>query len=163
MQAIALVLTIFVIVLSAPTKAQTLLSSHQNWRGFTVQKDGQKVCYIASMPTKKEGNYSKRGEPYLMVTHISNNTDEVSASSGYPYQEGKDVKLNFGQTSIDLFSKGEVAWTYDREADKKTVKEMIRGTDAVVRGTSWKGTYSKDTYSLIGFTDAHRAMKQACK
>jgi hypothetical protein len=154
---------IFVLVLSGPTKAQQLVSSHGAWRVFTLERDGKSLCYIASMPAKKEGNYSKRGEPYLMVTHISGNTDEISASAGYPFKEGDDAKLGFGQTNFDLFTKGELAWAYDRDGDKKVVKEMIRGSEAVLRGTSWKGTWSKDTYSLKGFTDAHRAMKQACQ
>jgi hypothetical protein len=31
-----------------------------------------------------------------------------------------------------------------------------------VRGTSTKGTYSLDTYSLLGFTAAYQAMTDAC-
>jgi hypothetical protein len=39
---------------------------------------------------------------------------------------------------------------------------MKRGTDMTVRGTSVKNTYSLDTYSLLGFTAAYKAMIDAC-
>jgi hypothetical protein len=32
-----------------------------------------------------------------------------------------------------------------------------------VRGTSAKGTFSVDTYSLLGFTAAYQAMTDACR
>lgn len=130
---------------------------------FQAEKSGQVLCYIGSLPVKKEGNYSKRGDAYLLVTHKGGNQDEVSVSSGYPYKENQAVKLQIGQRSFDLFSKGELAWAYNAGMDKAMVKEMIRGNKLVVRGTSWKGTTSKDTYSLKGFTDAHRRMKQLCQ
>ena len=143
--------------------AQQLVESHGDWRVFTANQNGGAVCYIASVPTKKEGNYTKRGKAYVLVTHVNGNQDEISVSSGYPYKEGHDVALQFGQTKHALFTKDEIAWAYDAAADKAIVKEMIRGNELVVRGTSWKGTFSKDTYSLSGFTDAHRKMKQLCE
>lgn len=147
-------------VMALPKLAQ----SFGDWRVFFVeQQDGDRLCYIGSLPVKKEGNYSKRGDAYVLVTDKGGNRDEVSVSSGYPYKENQDVKLQIGQRSFDLFGKGEMAWAYDTKADMEIVKELIRGADLVVRGTSWKGTSSKDTYSLTGFTDAHRAMKQLCQ
>lgn len=152
-----------VVLLLAPgVQAQQLIASHGDWRVFTIEQNGDTICYIASLPVKKEGNYSKRDEPYLLVTHKRGPQDEVSVSSGYPYKKRKDVKLSFGQKSFELFVKDELAWAYDEAADRAIVKEMIRGSTVAVHGTSWKGTTSKDTYSLKGFTDAHRDMKRLC-
>jgi hypothetical protein len=39
---------------------------------------------------------------------------------------------------------------------------MIRGLEMVVRGTSSRGTATKDTYSLRGFTAAYEAARDAC-
>jgi hypothetical protein len=149
----------FMLYASSAAAAPLLVETHEAWRVFQAGN----VCYIASLPVKKEGNYSKRGEAYVLVTHKSGNLDEVSVTSGYPYKENHDVKLQIGQRSFDLFSKGELAWAYNAQVDKDLVKAMIRGNDLQVRGTSWKGTSSKDTYSLKGFTDAHRGMKQLCQ
>lgn len=160
------VLFAFMVSLSLPlshAQAQELVESHDAWRVFTADKNGKKTCYIASLPTKKEGNYSKRGEAYILVTHRNGNQDEVSVSSGYRYKENSEVTLHFGQVKHGLFTKDDLAWAYDAKGDRTIVKEMIRGRTVEARGTSWKGTFSKDTYSLKGFTAAHRKMKELCK
>lgn len=143
--------------------AQEMVESVGAWRVFTTQQNGKKTCYIASLPTKKEGNYSKRGEPYLLVTDRGGNTDEISLSAGYRFREKSEVELLFGQRKYVLFTQNELAWAYDAQSDKDIVREMMRGREMVARGSSWKNTQSKDTYSLKGFTDAHRKMKQLCK
>lgn len=148
---------------SLPAHAQMLQDSFGTWRVFMAEKDGGMVCYLASIPAKQEGNYTARSEPYMLVTHKSSTQDEVSVSSGYRYKEGSDIELRFGQRTQKLFTKDELAWAYDAAADKALVKDMIRGTNMVVKATSWKGTHSTDTYSLDGFTAAHRRMKQLCK
>lgn len=150
-------------VLAPPAFAQQLVASYESWRVFTVQQDGNTVCYIASMPTKQEGSFSKRGDPYVIVTNKHRSLEEVSVSSGYPYKEREDTILAFGQTRFPLFIKGELAWAYDEAADKNIVKAMIRNNEMQVLGTSWKGTKSVDTYSLRGFTQAHRHMKGLCE
>ena len=152
-----------IVLFALPSFAQQLVASHGDWRVLSASKNGGRICYLAATPSRKEGNYNKRGDAYFLVTHRSGNQDEVSVSSGYPYKENADVVLQFGQTRHLLFSKGEVAWAYDAKSDRDIVKDMIRGKDVVVRGTSWKGTFSKDTYSLDGFTAAHREMKSLCR
>lgn len=149
--------------LAASAHAQQLADTYDNWRVLSIVKGGNQVCYIASLPVEQVGTYKKRGEPYLLVTHKSANVDEVSVSAGYPFNEKEDVKLSFGQKSYRLFAKGELAWAYDEASDKAIVKDMMRGNRVTIEGTSWKGTKSKDTYALKGFTAAHRKMKQLCK
>lgn len=156
-------LTASVAFLSSPSSAQQLVANYNAWRVFTVNQDGQKLCYLASLPTKKRGNYSKRDEPYLLVTHKDANIDEISVSSGYKYKNKKDVVVNFGKKTFNLFTKGELAWAYDSKSDMAIVKDMMAGARMEVKGTSWKGTHSTDSYSLKGFTAAHRRMKKECK
>ncbi len=151
------------LLMTSPALAQQLVASYESWRVFTVAQDGNNVCYIASVPTKQEGSFSKRGDPYVIVTHKHRNLEEVSVSSGYPYKEREDAAIVFGQTRFSLFIKGELAWAYDEAADKNIVKAMVRNNEMQVLGTSWKGTKSVDTYSLRGFTQAHRHMKGLCE
>lgn len=149
------------------SSAQQLQKSYQDWNVFTLSNKGEKMCYIASVPKKKAGNYKKRGEPYLIVTHRSKSVDEVSASSGYPYKQGSTVAVEFDKKSkFDLFTTVEVpdvAWARDSEEDSKIVKAMVKGLDLMIKGNSKLGTNSTDTYSLRGFTRAYRHMKKACK
>ena len=141
------------------------LAENAHWRAHTYVRDGTKVCYMHSKPTKSQGNYKRRGAPNVMVTRRqgSRTTEEVSVTSGYPYPEGKAVKVTIDgrQFNFDL-THGENAWVRDEAADATVVKAMIRGREMKVRGVSLKNTYSEDSYSLIGFTKIHDAIARAC-
>lgn len=134
-----------------------------DWTVYTTDLQGKKTCYIASFPKNKSGNYSKRDEPYLLVTRISNSVNEVSTSSGYKYKANSEVKVDIDGNNYKLFTSGEVAWAYDKAQDDKIISAMRRGNKMKVRGTSLKGTYSIDTYSLSGITAAFKRMHEICK
>src|SRR3546814_11545879 len=65
-----------------PAQAQEVqyLGSHRDWHTFTFMENGNKVCYMASKPTKEEGQYTSRGDVFLLVTHRpgDNSSDVVS-------------------------------------------------------------------------------------
>ena len=61
-----------------------------------------------------------------------------------------------------LFTDRETAWSRDAKSDTALVKAMMRGRRMRVRGTSARGTVTTDTYSLLGFTKAYRAIGKAC-
>ena len=142
------------------------LAENANWRAHSYMRDGTKVCYMHAKPAKSKGNYKRRGAPNIMVTRRqgSRTTEEVSVTSGYPYPEGKAVKVTIDgrQFNFDL-THGEHAWVSDEAADATVVKAMIRGREMKVRGVSLKNTYSEDSYSLIGFTKIHDAIIRACQ
>jgi invasion protein IalB len=150
-------------VLAQPAAAQQFQSTHGNWSVFTYNEGGKRTCYIASAPTAKTGNYNQRGEPYLLVTHRSANADEISLSSGYPYKEKSEVAVTIDGKAFKLFTKQNLAWAYDVKQDSDMVASMKRGNRLQVRGTSQRGTFSDDTYSLSGFTAAYNKMKALCK
>jgi len=151
------------ISIASAASAQKLENVYKDWNVFTMKQGGKKTCYIASAPTKKEGNYNKRGEPYILVTHRSSNVDEVSISSGYPYKRKSEVTVSVDKNSaIKLFTKDDLAWAYNAKDDSKLVGQMKKGYKLQAKGTSQLGTYSVDTYSLSGFTAAYNRMKRLC-
>ena len=143
--------------------AQELHKTHGDWKVFTYKQGGEKFCYVASVPNKKTGNYTKRGEPFLLVTYRPSSTDEVSVSSGYPYKKKSTVKITIDKKSHKLFTEDERAWAYDAKQDAALIAAMKKGSSMEVRGTSKKGTYSADTYSLKGITAALSDMSKRCK
>ena len=151
-------------VTEAQVKPEALASNAQ-WQAHSFVRDGNKVCYMHAKPTKSKGNYSRRGAPNVMVTRRlgSRTTEEVSVTSGYPYPEDKPVKVTIDgrRYNFDL-THGEHAWVSAEEADATLVRAMVRGRELKVRGVSLKGTYSEDSYSLIGFTKIHDAIVAAC-
>jgi len=149
-----------------PANAQSIerLGDFSDWSAFKYEEGGSVVCFMASEPTKAEGNYSVRGKIHAMVTHRpgEKRTDEVSIQAGYDYKEASLVDVEVGPTKVRLFTEGSSAWTVDKDTDKKLVQAMIKGNTMVVQGTSSRGTNTKDTYSLSGFTRAYQAINQAC-
>jgi hypothetical protein len=161
------ILTAPLLALKLPhAAAQTpqFLGTHRDWNVYAFTEDGQKICYMASEPKKQEGNYTRRGNPAVLVTRrpTPQPVDEVSVQPGYTYLEGSEVEVRVGSRRFNLFTRGEHAWTKSEDADQALINAMKRGTDMTVRGTSTKNTYSLDTYSLLGFTAAYEAMIKAC-
>lgn len=145
-----------------PALAQVKDRNFKDWSVYTVTLQGKKTCYAVSFPKSKTGNYTKRDEPYFIVTKVGDDRYEVSTSSGYPYKSGSDVKLDVDKNKYNMFTKDEIAWAQNEEHDGKIVKSMKKGSKMKVRGTSRKGTYSVDTYSLRGITAAVDRMRSLC-
>ena len=161
-------LIIFVLTLTGATAASaqdvTVIGTHGVWTAYSYQEDSGIVCYMASEPTKAEGNYTRRGDVFALVTHrpSEESLDVVSVVAGYAYKENSDVSLQIGSANYDMFTHGERAWNRDEETDKKMVQAMVRGSKLTVKGTSGRGTLTTDTYSLSGFTAAHKDITTAC-
>lgn len=151
------------IFISSSVFAQNLDSTHGKWAVYTMTQGGKKVCYIASAPIREGGNWNNRGERYLLVTHRNKSVDEVSVSSGYPYKIKSEVELVIdGSKKYKMFTQGELAWAYDQKTDEKIINDMKKGANLTAKGYSRLGTYSIDTYSLMGITAAYNRMKQLC-
>jgi len=160
---LALVFGFVVMVYSTDGVAQLEDKTFKDWTVYTTNLQGKTACYIASFPKSKTGNYTKRDDPYFLVTKLNEDTYEVSTSSGYKYKINSKVKVDIEGHKYNMFTKGELAWANDSEQDKEMIKMMIKKSNMDIRGTSIKGTYSIDRYSLAGFTAAYNRMKSLCK
>ena len=140
------------------------LGDFGKWQAYAFDESGAKACYIASQPTKDEGNYTKRGEIYAMVTHrpAEKIRDEVSLAAGYTYKKQTNVSVSIDGENFRLTPVEDTAWAPDTMSDQKMVAAMKAGTTMIVQGTSSRGTQTKDTYSLIGFSKAYQTAAQAC-
>ena len=106
----------------------------------------------------------RRGDILLFVTFRPGAKGETSFSGGYPFAPGSTVKLDVDGTSFDLFSDGEWAWPGTAEDDATILAALKKGTTAVLTARSAKGTQTKDSFSLRGFTAAmDEAAKQCAK
>lgn len=162
----ALIISVLTLTGATAASAQdvTVIGTHGVWTAYSYQEDSGVVCYMASEPTKAEGNYTRRGDVFALVTHrpSEESLDVVSVVAGYAYKENSDVSLQIGSANYDMFTHGERAWNRDEATDKKMVQGMIRGSKLTVKGTSGRGTLTTDTYSLSGFTAAHKDITTAC-
>lgn len=155
----------------SPAQAQQeVIASHKDWRAFRDQEDGKPLCYIGSLPKKAEGNYTSRGNTYVLVTirPDDNPNGVVTVEAGYPYKADSTVDATIDGKAFELYTrnrdkddKGD-AWAYGDDGDRALVAAMKAGSTMVVKGTSSRGTRTTDTYSLSGFTAAYNAIQKAC-
>ncbi len=148
-----------------PAFAQSrILGVYGDWTAQTDGNGSDTVCYIGSAPKKAEGNYTRRGDTYVLVTHRPSDkvVGEVSVTAGYTYKDSKDVDVDIDGRSFTLFSRGGNAWAPDASADRVLVGAMKAGREMIIRGTSSRGTLTTDTYSLMGFTAAYAAIDKGC-
>ena len=149
------------------TLAQTpqKIGEHGHWAAYTLKDGDGQVCWMASAPTKMEGKYTRRGDPFALVTHHPGKQvrGEVSLVAGYSYRKDGVVKATIGKRSFEFTPQGDRAWSGGTDEDARLVKAMIRGALMKVVGYSSRGTRTTDTYSLKGFTATKKLIDQACK
>jgi hypothetical protein len=95
---------------------------------------------------------------------------EVSFTGGYPYPDDLIVTVEIGDDTFEFYTEnrdidGEnvgFAWSASPEADARLIEAMKAGVDAVVTGVSTRGTTTRDTISLLGFTAAYEDAEARC-
>ena len=144
--------------------ADESLGSFRDWRAMRFGEGNGIACMAFSRPVKSEGDYGKRGEAFVFVTHRpgSGERGAVSLETGYPFDPGSTVKVTIGGLTLALRTKGSTAWLDDAEQARRLVAAMRAGREMVVEGTSSRGTATVDRYSLYGFSAAHDAIGEGC-
>lgn len=138
------------------------------WSVFV--EDDPKECWSVSSPTNTVNTRGgqvvsvRRGDILFFVTFRpgSDVTGEVSFTGGYPFANGSTVTLDVGGTSFELFTEGEWAWPASASDDAEIVAALKRGADAALTARSARGTRTKDTFSLYGFTAALDEARGRC-
>lgn len=148
----------------AETTEPRLIATHGDWAAYVMLENGGKVCYMASTPKKAQGNYTRRGQVFMLITHRpgEGTRDVFSYITGYPYKPGSDATIKVGSERFTLLTQDEMAWTPGAEEDSKLVAVLRRGSTAVVTGTSSRGTLTTDTYSLSGSSAAYDEITKEC-
>jgi len=139
-----------------------------DWSVFT--EENPKECWGVSKPKETVNTRDgkpvsvRRGDILLFVTFRPGNgaKGEVAFTGGYPFAPGLTVNTTIDGTSFDLFIDGEWAWPASTD-DSAILVALKKGTTAVLTARSAKGTNTKDTFSLRGFTAAMQdAEKKRC-
>jgi len=126
---------------------------------FVVEND---YCYIGSAPIKEEGDYTQRGDTYILVYRINKNPEKhIQITAGYYYDENKKVIVDIDKLSYEFYGKDDSAWSKNNN-DEKIIFAMKKGIKMEVQGYSSRGTLTTDTYSLKGFTSAFNKLSKDC-
>lgn len=144
------------------------VAANTDWSVF-VESDPTE-CWAVSAPKEtvntRDGNIVavRRGDILLFVFHRPGASvdGQVTFTGGYPFAGGSTVSLEISGTSYELFTEGEWAWPATPEDDARIVAAMKRGADAVLTARSGRGTVTRDTFSLLGFTAAAEDAARRC-
>ena len=142
-----------------------ILGTYDSWTAYIYTHQGEKTCYMATVPTKSRGKYSKRGDVFLSVAHHPDKEeyDVVNVIAGYTYKKGSKPVISVDKNKgVALVSYEDGAWTKDKGTDAKLVAQMKKGSTAVLQGTSVRGTLTTDTFSMKGFSKAYHEIQKAC-
>lgn len=143
------------------------VSASTDWSVF-VEETPAKACWGVSQPKEtlntRDGKPAvvTRGKILMFVSYGEGIAGEVSFAGGYPFADGSTVELDIGDAKFTMFTQNETAWAGSPEDDAKIIAAMKAGSSAIVTGRSARGTITKDTFSLLGFTAAVEEAARRC-
>lgn len=144
------------------------VGANVDWSVF--QGENPVECWGVSAPKEtvntRDGRVVavRRSEIQLFVFYRPDGapTGQVTFTGGYPFAPGSTVNMKIGDKEFELFTDGEWAWPATPADDAKIITAMKRGADAVLTARSARGTQTKDTFSLLGFTAAVEDAEKRC-
>lgn len=165
----AVVAAFFATSAAAQEESTNQVAAKTAWSVFEDQNPRE--CWAVSSPTEtvntRDGRVVavRRGDILLMTFYRPDAgvNGQVAFTGGYPFASGSTVNLNIGGNEFELFSEGEWAWPASAQDDAKIIAALKRGADAVLSAQSSRGTKTKDTFSLMGYTAAVEEAENRCK
>lgn len=144
------------------------VGANVDWSVF--QGDSPKECWGVSAPKEtvntRDGRVVavRRSAIQLFVFYrpATSKTGQVTFTGGYPFAPGSTVSMEIGDEQFTLITEGEWAWPTTAGDDEKIIAAMKRGASAILTARSARGTQTKDTFSLLGFTAAVEDADKRC-
>lgn len=165
---LALALTLSAGVSTAQEQTDNRVAASTDWSVF--QETDPVECFSVSAPKEQLNTRDgqpvevSRGETYMFVFYrpAEGVAGQVAFTGGYPFASGSTVSLDVGGTVYQLFTEGEWAWPATAEDDARIIAAMKAGSEAILTGQSGRGTVTRDTFSLLGFTAAVEDARSRC-
>lgn len=152
----------------AQAQSTNRVAAETDWSVFV--EDNPTECWGVSTPKEmvnsRDGRVVavNRGQTLLMVFYrpSAGAKGQVAFTGGYPFASGSTVNMDISGTTFELFTEGEWAWPATPEDDNKIITAMKRGASAIMTARSGRGTQTKDSFSLLGFTAAVEDAAKRC-
>jgi hypothetical protein len=144
-----------------------LLGQFGDWGAYTASAGGKKVCFALAKPARAQTNPPNRPRDpaYMFVSSRPSERvkDEVSIVVGYGLKPNSEASIEVAGGQFAMYTQNDGAWIKNAAEESRLVDALRRGTDAVVKGTSARGTQSTDTYALRGLSQALDRVGQECR
>lgn len=157
---------------ASTASAQQNVSENQvgaktDWSVF--EDTDPRECWAVSVPKQTVNTRDgqpvtvRRSEIQLMAFYRPGSVSgQVAFTGGYAFADGSTVTLDIDGTQFNLGTEGEWAWPLPND-DGRILAALKGGSQAVLTGRSGRGTQTKDTFSLSGFTAAVEDSERRCK
>ena len=144
-----------------------LIGQFGSWGAYVANPNGRKVCFALAKPSSSKTNPPNRPRDpsYVFISSRPGEkvVNEVSVMIGYTLKPGSEGSLEVGGSSYAMYTQGDGLWIKNAADEERMVEAMRRAGDAVVKGTSSRGTQSIDTFSLKGLAQALDRLAQDCR
>jgi hypothetical protein len=153
---------------AAQEQTDNRVAASTDWSVF--QETDPVECFSVSAPKEQLNTRDgqpvevSRGETLLFVFYRPSEgvAGQVTYTGGYSFASGSTVSLEVGGTVYQLFTEGEWAWPATAEDDARIITALKAGSEAIITGQSGRGTVTRDTFSLLGFTAAVEEAASRC-
>ncbi|MBO4521271.1 MAG: hypothetical protein J5787_08715 [Alphaproteobacteria bacterium] len=166
-------LLLFLALFSVPCNAQNLIDSKKvehigvfdDWNAYIFNDKKDKVCFVSSMPMKSTGEYTRRGDVFLIISHRPNEKlyDVLTVIAGYTYMPRSEVQFRVGNVKANLFTNEDTAWAKNLKTDEEIARAMNKAVRVTVRGLTIEGVETYDVFSAKGFNNAMEAINRLCR
>jgi hypothetical protein len=145
----------------------TLIGQYGTWGAYTATPNGRKVCFALAKPASSKTNPPNRPRDpayaFVSTRPAEKVFNEVSVMIGYALKPGSESSLEVGGASYAMYTQGDGLWIKNAAEEEQMVSAMRKSAEAVVKGTSAKGTETTDVFSLKGLSQALDRVAQDCK
>ncbi len=153
---------------TAAATSDKLVATKTAWSVFA--DTSPKECWGVSKPKSSDATRDgkavtpKRSDILFFVTFRPGQTGgETSFTGGYTFADKSSVDVTIDGQTFSMTTKGEWAWAASADDDAKLMAALQKGQEATLAARSGKGTLTKDTFSLSGFSAAMTEAASRCK
>lgn len=145
----------------------SLIGQFGTWGAYTATPNGRKVCFALAKPSSSKTNPPNRPRDasyaFISTRPSEKVANEVSIMIGYSVKPGSEGSVEVGGARFAMYSQGDGLWIKNAAEEDRLVDALRKGADAVVKGTSAKGTETTDTFPLKGLAQALDKLAQECR
>lgn len=140
------------------------VARYKDWAVFTMDVEGDRVCYAATEATDKAPRGADHGEVVFYVTNWKSGRarSQPSLKVGFDLRADLAPSARIGRASWTLFSAGNEAFARD-EDDGRLVRALERGSELRVEAVSTRDTQVAYHFSLAGSSSAIDRAASACR
>ncbi|MBI3701491.1 MAG: Invasion associated locus B family protein [Afipia sp.] len=152
---------------AAGSAEPNLVGQFGTWGAYKASPNGKTVCFALAKPASSKTNPpNKPRDPsfaFISTRPAEKVTNEVSIMIGYQLKPGSEGSVEIGNARYAMYAQGDGLWIKNAAEEGRLVDALRKGSDAVVKGTSAKGTETTDTFPLKGLSQALDKLAQTCR